>query len=196
MKSTRDGCFSCFVPCASCCINKWVITQTNNIYEQLNNGIRALDLRFSFIDNTFYVSHTFGLIPLDTAFDQVKKFLQENPIEIIVILIKPDFDNKDVMVSHEKELFSEIKKHISSYMIPNGADLTVSEIIKSSKNILVSYTNSLIFTDPEFYPFQNRIWLDAKSRNEFLDKYNLINKGSNRLIKINGFQLKKRLLKK
>lgn len=74
-------------------LRKWTINQSLTIEEQLNMGIRFLDLRISFFDG-FYISHTFATITMDNALNQVLSFLEKNPKEFVIIKIVPDFNNR------------------------------------------------------------------------------------------------------
>src|SRR3990170_6241537 len=75
-------------------VHKWILTQKDSIYEQLNNGIRVLDLSISYnIDSKEYIiSHTFPLIQLNDCLEQIKRFIEENKDEVIILFFKKDPD--------------------------------------------------------------------------------------------------------
>ncbi|TPE58092.1 hypothetical protein FJO69_00595 [[Mycoplasma] falconis] len=62
-------------------------TQTMPIYDQLNLGIRGLDIR---LDANLRVRHGISETPyrFDTALADVTKFLDNNPSEVVVIRVK------------------------------------------------------------------------------------------------------------
>lgn len=173
--------FDCLVPIIGpCFISKWVLNQTKNIKEQLNHGIRTLDIRISY-NKQFYISHTFGLSSIESFFSQVKEFLRENPTEIVVILAKADYDNRESMNAVvERNFLGLVLEQIGSLLIRPGSDLTVSSIMASAKNIYFSYSSETELgidwsggKNTQIYSKEliNRVWLNAKSVEEFQQKY-------------------------
>jgi hypothetical protein len=84
-------------------ISKWILTQELCILEQLENGVRYLDLDIGYDNkkNNFYITHTFALTTLANIMYQIKEFLDNNMNELLFITIKPDssmiFTNKHAM---------------------------------------------------------------------------------------------------
>lgn len=64
-------------------------TQDENIYQQLNSGIRYLEIQVCLQDNIFYTSNYFIGDNLNNIITQINHFLNENPDEIILL----DLDN-------------------------------------------------------------------------------------------------------
>lgn len=68
------------------------------IYEQLMMGVRVLDIRICFrkssslSQNEYWVCHTFLVMPLDEALDQINTFLKEHPTELVVLEIRAGLD--------------------------------------------------------------------------------------------------------
>ena len=77
----------------------YVKTQSFSLPEQLNKGIRFLDIRCRLIGNGFAIHH--GPYFLDLSFqdviDMCKKFLQEHPTETILMA-----------VGHEESIFGDV----------------------------------------------------------------------------------------
>lgn len=73
-------------------VDSWVKTQTYDIYRQLEHGIRFLDLMVSYHSptQTFYCSHTYALLPLEAAFNQINTFRARHHGEIIVVRLRAD----------------------------------------------------------------------------------------------------------
>ena len=77
------------------------VTQKLTIKEQLQAGVRSLDLRILYSAEPrpghFSLGHNLTCITLNTCFADIDAFLHENPSEIIIVNIKPDWDNKDTL---------------------------------------------------------------------------------------------------
>lgn len=58
-------------------------TQMENVYTQLNCGVRYIDARITNIDGTFYTSHGLVSGTLEKSLLQILQFLDENPGEYI-----------------------------------------------------------------------------------------------------------------
>lgn len=84
------------LPCVGHYIKNWTLTQENSLYKQLTQGIRVLDLRLSYKHDTneYFVTHSFVLIPLVKAMEQIKKFLDETTKEVVIITIKEDWTHR------------------------------------------------------------------------------------------------------
>jgi hypothetical protein len=156
------------IPFISNFIKKWTITQDKNIYDQLNAGIRSLDIRISSNNNIFYISHTFVCIKFIDALEQIKNFITENPSEIIIINIKPDYPNRHVVEPLKNDIMYLVNLYLNKYIISNKYiyNKSYDEIINNNKNIIFFYkglSNGLKFKD---------YWMNKTKKNEWLQKYN------------------------
>lgn len=123
-----------------CCIGDtirdWTITQENSVYEQLNRGIRYLDLRvnYSFSDDTFYTTHTFTEIQLERILEEVLRFLEENREEVIVLAAKPGwFDRQDLNLVEENRLIEIFQKYLGKYFATCTKDCRFDETMSVAK---------------------------------------------------------------
>lgn len=64
-------------------------TQENNIHDQLNSGIRYLELQICLQNEVYYTSNYYLTDSLDLIVKQIKDFMNNNPQEIIFV----DLDN-------------------------------------------------------------------------------------------------------
>ncbi len=89
------------------------ICQTLTLDDQLTKGVRCLDIRARHIRNSFAIHH--GIEFQKTFFDNVintaSAFLQENPSETIVLVLKPEWKDESNTRSYEATL----KNYISRY---------------------------------------------------------------------------------
>jgi 1-phosphatidylinositol phosphodiesterase len=73
--------------------NRWVQNQTMSLQNQLDSGIRYLDIRVRAIDGVFAIHH--GAFFLDVMFGEVlntvKGFLDRNPSETVLMRIKEEY---------------------------------------------------------------------------------------------------------
>ena len=69
--------------------HRWAKTQDRSILQQLEDGVRYLDLRVIYRDSKkdFYTVHGLYCPILDAILSQIETFLSENPKEIIVIQV-------------------------------------------------------------------------------------------------------------
>lgn len=59
--------------------------QYHDIYTQLNQGVRYIDMRITCVDNTYYTSHNFISHKLEDSMKDIIRFLDENPGEFLLL---------------------------------------------------------------------------------------------------------------
>lgn len=92
-------------------------TQNLTIAEQLNAGVRFLDIRCRHIDNSFAIHH--GPIYQNLNFDDVLNacyaFLQSHPSETIIMSVKEEYDASNTTRSFESTFDSYVQKNPSRW---------------------------------------------------------------------------------
>ncbi|NIF07948.1 phosphatidylinositol-specific phospholipase C [Chryseobacterium sp. Tr-659] len=92
-------------------------TQNLSIAEQLNAGVRFLDIRCRHIDNAFTIHH--GAIYQNLNFDDVLNacyaFLQSHPSETIIMSVKEEYDASNTTRSFEQTFDSYVQKNPSKW---------------------------------------------------------------------------------
>lgn len=92
-------------------------TQNLTIAEQLNAGVRFLDIRCRHIDDSFAIHH--GPIYQNLNFDDVLNacyaFLDSHPSETIIMSVKEEYDASNTTRSFEKTFDSYIQKNPSKW---------------------------------------------------------------------------------
>lgn len=83
-------------------------TQGCDVAAQLRIGARALDLRVAFLEGTFYCAHTFCCVEFEQILEQIRSFTESNNAEII-LLIKPDWDNRSSMRAVERNFIERLE---------------------------------------------------------------------------------------
>ena len=135
-------------PCVRKILSSWVLTQDRTIYQQLEDGIRFLDLRITYrhSDQRFYVSHTYSCIPLEEALKDIKSFMNKHAEEALVISLSRDWTHRQGMENQEgNALLSSVSKELKSFLCNNpgnsrfGEDMTLKEMTRSGKRIVCYY---------------------------------------------------------
>ena len=97
---------------ASSFFSGWITCQQLSILEQLEAGVRYLDLRLSRIKGVFHVTHSYEGPSLVSVLDQIVEFYEKHGTsEVVVVALKPDHQNKSTMVNAGRPLSELIGKH-------------------------------------------------------------------------------------
>lgn len=81
----------------------WARCQTNNLTQQLKDGIRYLDLRIAFNgDDQAIIVHGLESITLKNALDEINVFVKSNPLEIVLVAYKLS-DKYEATISSEQK---------------------------------------------------------------------------------------------
>lgn len=89
-------------------VESWLLCQEHTIYKQLELGIRVLDLRVAFNGHDFWLVHSLTLLRLSLALEDIRKFIETHPSEVVIIKIKPGWEQRDTMNTETLRLESEI----------------------------------------------------------------------------------------
>ncbi|GAB5408645.1 MAG: hypothetical protein BalsKO_10100 [Balneolaceae bacterium] len=145
-----------------------VRTQTLNFKEQLERGIRFLDLRVTystdspalgFKANEFYLCHdgisATNLLLIDQL-NLVKDFAKSHPKEIILLNFHKFLNGiyaipnqaKNMSDDKKKELATLVSDTFSDVLIPKGSsDVSIADIQASGKNIFILFSGNDAFDD-------------------------------------------------
>lgn len=100
-----------------------VQTQSMDLSEQLNAGIRVLDIRCWHINNQFVISH--GIVPQNASFadvlDTVDAFLAANPGETVIMRVKEENSGINNTRSFEDTYNAIVGKYPDLFWEPNGS---------------------------------------------------------------------------
>ena len=117
--------------------------QSLSLEDQLNLGVRFLDIRLKEDKNELKAVH--GFIDQRVSFKSItgtiEKFIKDNPTEMIIMSVKEEADPSNGDISFEESLKSYLKNNI--YYLNNNLPLTLGEV--RGKVILLSrYKDSTI----------------------------------------------------
>ncbi|MEP4078490.1 phosphatidylinositol-specific phospholipase C [Haloferula sp.] len=94
-------------------------TQSANISEQLEFGVRLLDVRCRHIDDGFQIHH--GMVNQNQSFDDVLKclvdFLDANPSEVVVMSVNQEFTPKNNTRSFQATFDAYVAKDRASWYL-------------------------------------------------------------------------------
>ena len=115
----------------------WAKCQDLTIYEQLQSGIRYIDLRVCWAKNNFHTCHSLLGDPTLTLLSDMKKFLNENPKEILCI--KVGFKKLDgTQEDKAKQLFKDTLGDLYAEAKP-ALSKTYGKIIETKERAFFDY---------------------------------------------------------
>jgi hypothetical protein len=172
-------------------IANWAKTQGYSIKQQLEAGIRYLDLRVVRSSEEYYICHSLYSIHVDELFSNIKSFIEKNPKEIVIL----DFNHLYVMdtLSDNRPLIEKMIKAFGSKMAPNSLDAnhTVKDFWDKDYQIIALYDHEeSVKNYQELWP-QSQIsspWPNTTSVNVLkskLDK-NLSNRSADQFFVLQG----------
>lgn len=119
-------------------VQQFAITQKYSILEQLHYGIRVLDFRVNtLIPGSPWLSHTAFTIPLEQAFQNISAFINENPSEVIIILIKADWEPNKISKLDWNPIASLMTKYFANKTIPESNRYqTIGQLTQLNQNLI------------------------------------------------------------
>lgn len=163
-------------------VYNWSVTQTYSAYQQLNAGVRYLDLRVALRpkDGMFRVVHGLYGAPLTDIMEQVKRFITECPKEIIIL----DFNHFYNMSPTDHLKFANtITTTFNKSMRPpgqQGVHVTLKELWDNNQNVLIFYSNPEVVSQNKYFWSESKIyspWADTADTSTLL---NFLNKETER----------------
>lgn len=130
----------------------WAQAQNRTIYQQLNDGVRYLDLRVIYRDSAkdFYTVHGLYGPRFSHVLGQINQFLRENPKEILVIQIGdlgymgPPESEAQNHLKLAQLIENSFKNNLISKSEISDASATVSEIWSLGKQVFLIYKDKKI----------------------------------------------------
>ena len=134
-----------------------------NIYHQLLNGSRCLDIRICKYNNEIWCSHVcFLSIKLSIILQQIEKYINKYDTEIIILRIKIEQYWKKKCNINENEIYNLLKKYIKTKLYIPKQDINcnkkpifnryIKDIIKNNHNIIAFFDFKM--TDKNDKPVQ------------------------------------------
>mmetsp|Transcript_33267 Transcript_33267/g.43859 ORF Transcript_33267/g.43859 Transcript_33267/m.43859 type:complete len:458 (+) Transcript_33267:240-1613(+) len=168
-----------YIPFIGGIIREWVITQDSTIFEQLEQGIRVLDLRVSINQSDseqFVISHSFACIPLEEVLQQILAFMEKHQEEVVVITMKPDWAHRTEIAEYERRMLMQVQRVIGDFLCKKRSrnpcfdcNMTLENMVQHNERILFFYSCRKIknVCDLNFvWPgkYVNEVWDDTSDK--------------------------------
>ena len=172
-------------------IEAWTLTQSASVYDQLTQGCRSFDFRVSYdhSSDTFYFTHTFTCIPLETALNDLKLFLETHPGEVVIIQMKPGyFDRHSMPPSHNDLAVQKVEDTLGPLLCPCtpkcrfDETMSLENMVKRNERAILYYQGDLA----EQYSF---VWDDTHLNDPWDDTSNLEQKLDELSADLEGFEV-------
>jgi len=139
-------------------VRDWGLAQTLTLREQLENGIRWLDLRTMSIKQGIFLFHGYAAIPVGVGIKQVKAFISDWPKEVVVLYFS---HMSTLSVAEHMALGNIIESVLGVATLCSSADLGA----KSLQELQTQGTRVVVFYDhwPSSSPCPFAWMLDQKS---------------------------------
>ncbi|RXN33528.1 T-box-containing TBXT-like protein [Labeo rohita] len=160
-----------FFPCiVRPCIIKWATTQEDSITNQLDLGIRFLDLRIAHKikdpDKVFYFAHgIYSLLTVKEALTEVAHWLDQHSKEVVIIALSA-FDGMNL--DQHKDLIQFLLSTFDKKMCPNHIVPSLQQCWNHNYQVILSYDDSAAFGYEELWPQCEYWWADTSDPNNVI----------------------------
>ena len=135
----------------------WSKTQQRSIYEQLEDGIRYIDLRLEQTESGVYSVHGLLSTPLEVIVADISRFAVQHPREIVIIDLQSlqNFNDLDPLLA-ALDSFPEIGNRIATW--PDfSPSSTLAEFWQADVNVIL-LSNLRRSSDPDSSQAQSLFW--------------------------------------
>ena len=156
-------------PVAYQVLENLTLSQPLSIFEQLEQGVRALDLRILYnnITQEFYLSHSFATEKLIPVLYKIGYFLSQHPGEILVIVMADDYEHVEQTSPYNSEAAVIIQSAMGDFLIPVSSsgnitdNMTLNDLVAQNQRVLINFENF-------FWPsgVLNQYWPNGQTANE------------------------------
>ena len=108
----------------------WTLTQNASLFQQLVMGVRAFDLRLAYDERNhrFYFAHRFACTTAAFGIKEVKHFLDLYRGEVVLLFIKPDWENRAVLTAERAtDFLGEATRILGDHLLPPTADNVLTD---------------------------------------------------------------------
>ena len=157
-------------------IRALAVTQNANIYAQLMEGTRYIDLRFAKDQQgRIRIVHTVFGEDATAIFDQIRSFLNSHPKEVVIV----DIQNINNLNNDDQErLYNTVASYIGDRAAVRGEfspSATLNDFYNKNVNAIILYPDSNFANQKVFYWDRNSLtiqnpWYDTNDINYLLQK--------------------------
>lgn len=144
-------------------VYRWTFTQDESFWEQLVMGVRYLDMRISYYNNTeekFYVNHgEIVIAPLRRYIDDVVNFINQTE-EIVIFDIHSLEHGFSGHPERQQALIALIESSFGLWMTPRALEPnpTMSELWKNGYRLIVTFPSSEISSSQFLWHPVHHLW--------------------------------------
>jgi hypothetical protein len=115
--------------------NKWLVTQTLSITEQLNAGIRYLEFKIIYVNGEFYLHYTWISQSLLSALNELIMFMDNNPYEMVILKICLTHTNELI----HNHLYFILRTLLLKRVVPHGKFPKLHEMHEMNRRLYIVY---------------------------------------------------------
>lgn len=136
----------------------WAVTQVVTVRQQLDGGVRFLDLRLRDREGTVWTAHRWYLVPLSVVVEDVAAFVAAHPTEVVVVKLRRDWDNRPADEVRATALSAALAP-LAAYVVPPAdREVPVGMLASAGKRVVLLKGNE----DPVLVsPLPAGVWTDA-----------------------------------
>ena len=156
------------LPCVNKIVEDWTLTQTLDVAEQLELGIRLFDLRvmFDVKQEKFFFAHTLLCIEAEELLNEIKKFAEANPFSLCVLTTRADVKNSTTLTPERAAEFENMTKAIlGDHLIVKKDNQfpTLEEAVMKGQQVLFLYKENTQEKDWVWsYDYVDTEWLNTE----------------------------------
>jgi len=150
-------------------VSGWARTQSKNLYDQMTDGIRYVDLRLSNEpDGQIYIEHALRGPQIDSVIDDISRFVHEHPKEMVIVYAQ-EFTNFSP-ATHDA-FVAQLESAFGDRMAPRSltTSATLNDLWSIDKNVIVVYNNASTVSDDANLWYDStlyRPWADVPSMDQ------------------------------
>ncbi|XP_069492725.1 PI-PLC X domain-containing protein 1 isoform X2 [Ambystoma mexicanum] len=135
-------------------IYKWSTTQELSVSEQLDSGIRYLDLRIAHkpddaSKNLYFIHMLFTTMTVEDALKEMSNWLEFHPKEALILACR---QLHGMTVKHHKHLISCLKRTFGLKLCPKTENPTLQNMWQKGYQVVVSYEDCIAEKYAELWP--------------------------------------------
>lgn len=120
-------------------INDWAVTQSLTIQQQMEEGVRYLDMRVRKNGDVYYTLHGLYCDPLDVLLSQINQYTVDHPNEVLIIDINHTYNMNEYD-------YAELSLHLSNFFaeklvpcVDGGLECPLKDFVRHQHRIFIFY---------------------------------------------------------
>ncbi|XP_018428650.1 PREDICTED: PI-PLC X domain-containing protein 1 [Nanorana parkeri] len=152
-------------------ILRWSTTQTLTVTQQLDAGIRYLDLRIAHrpdvpSPNLYFVHGLYTFVTVEEILNEVSDWMTKNPKEMLILACR---NLQSMSPVHHMHLISCIQRIFGSRLCPKYEQATLRNMWKKGFQIIVSYDNNIAVKNEYLWPSIPYWWANTTNKNSLIN---------------------------